>query len=268
LYISDNVQNRSSLGSDTAGEGVVDLHGSRAHDRTRSDHRHRLTIATSQDGGGGTAFSLNVALPLTCRRTASCGSARSSIRCVPSDHRHRVGDVRRPERADVRHPLSTSATPLGPHGLLQISPSNLDFGAIRVGQTTGTSDVDQHRTGGLSIVDLHVVDGSPAAQFAIPFSLPRGSLRVRATVYVSCTPTTRGPLMRHCRADISMRRTRCNPFTSTSTCRCRRRHSLQWCSSRCATRGRCSHGSGSSGASTSAPPRRARTPCARSGSGT
>ncbi|HEY7043094.1 MAG TPA: choice-of-anchor D domain-containing protein, partial [Nocardioidaceae bacterium] len=165
-----------------------------------------LTITTSQDGGGTTAFSVTTPLPLTVPpnsflwvnaqfRPRQPGPITGTVSVTCND----------PAVGQFAVPLATSATPLGPHGVLQVSPSSLDFGVVRAGRPAGQS-VTLTNVGArsLGIAELRIIDSSPDGQFAIPLSFP-GQLTPGQSqpVYLSCTPTTRGPLTATLSAHVS-----------------------------------------------------------------
>ena len=174
-----------------------------------------LTIASSQDGGGSTAFSLASALPLTV-------PPNSFVWVDARFHPLRSGPMTGtvsvtcddPAVPQFSVPLATSATPLGPHGLLQMAPASVDFGTVRVGEQFGRN-VTLTNTGSrsLDVVDLRLTNSSPPGQFAIPFSLPTQVAPAQsATVYVSGIATMRGRLVATLSADIRSGANTTQPF--------------------------------------------------------
>lgn len=217
LYISDNLQNPIDVWTPTPqveGSSTTTAVGL-TNRSTRTVTVTGLTISSDQDGGGSTAFSVTTALPFTVTpngfvwvnvqfHPVRAGTIGGTVSVTCDD----------PSVAQFSIPLSTSATPIGPHGLLQITPSSLDLGPVRVGQTVGQY-VTLANVGArdLNITDLHVVDGWPAGQLAIPFSWPTQiGAGQNATVYVSCTPTVRGRPTATLSADVTSATNTVHPF--------------------------------------------------------
>jgi len=164
-----------------------------------------LSITSSQDTGGTTVFSVTTARPLTVPpssflwvnvqfRPLGPGPITGTVSVTCND----------PDVGQFAVPLATSATPLGPHGLLEVSPSSVDFGVVRAGRPAG-QNVTLTNVGARNLgAELRIVDSSPDGQFAIPLSFP-GQLAPGQShpVYVSCTPTERGPLTATLSAHVS-----------------------------------------------------------------
>ncbi|HSB85348.1 MAG TPA: choice-of-anchor D domain-containing protein, partial [Ilumatobacteraceae bacterium] len=217
LYISDNLRTPIDTWDPTpqvegsSSTTSVGLTNRSARDVTVT----ALTITSSQDGGGSTAFTLTTPLPFTIPANTFVwvsvqfhplhpGSITGMVSVTCDD----------PAVAQFSVPLSTSATPLGPHGLLQITPGGLDLGAIRVGQLVGQNlTLTNVGDRDLAIVDLRVADSVPPGQFAIPFSLPTQLAPGQSdTVYLSCSPTIRGRLTARLSADILSATNTTHPF--------------------------------------------------------
>jgi hypothetical protein len=168
-------------------------------------HVSSLTISSDQDAPGAAVFTVTAAVPLTVaantfvwvdvafqpRRSGPIGGSVAVV----------CDDV---NLASFQVPLSTSATPLGSHGVLQVTPASLDLGAIRAGLQSG-QNVTLTNVGGrsLNIGDVRVVDESPAGQFAVPLHTSGLGQGQSTTVWVSCVPTVLGRLTARLTIDAS-----------------------------------------------------------------
>jgi len=169
-------------------------------------HVSSLTIYSGQDAPGAAVFTVTAAVPLTVAanhfvwvdvafQPRRPGPINGSVAVVCDDV----------TLASFQVPLSTSATPLGSHGVLQVTPAFFDLGAIRAGLQSG-QNVTLTNVGGrsLNIGDVRVVDESPVGQFAVPLShTSQLGLGESTTVYVSCVPTVRGRLTARLTVDAS-----------------------------------------------------------------
>jgi hypothetical protein len=173
-----------------------------------------LTITSSQDSGATRMFTLTSALPLTIQAStltwvhvqfgpATAGPITGTVSVTCDD----------PTVPQFSVPLATSATPLGAHGLLQITPASFDFGTVRVGQSADTS-ITLTNVGTRDLaVDPQVTNAAPAGQFSVPLSSgPAIHPSASATVHLSCTPTVRGRLLATLSADATSQTDTPHPF--------------------------------------------------------
>jgi NTE family protein len=174
-----------------------------------------LTFTSSQDTGASTVLAVTAALPLTIQ-----GSTFTwvDVRFTPAAPGPITGSVSvtcdDPTVGQFSLPLATSGVPLGSHGLLQISSAALDFGAIRVGQTVGTTiTLSNAGTRELSIAGIQVTGAAPAGQFAVA-NPPSAHLApgASASVSVSSSPTVRGRLLATLSVDASSATDTLYPF--------------------------------------------------------
>jgi hypothetical protein len=158
-----------------------------------------LTISSNQDSGATRVFTVTAPLPTIQASTFMWVGVRfSPVRpgAITGTISVTCND---PTVPAFSVPLSTSCTPLGAHGLLQIA-SSVDLGAIRVGQTANVA-LTLANVGGRDLyVGMQINNSPPGGQFLVgiaPVIPPGGS----ATVFVSCTPAVRGRLAATLSAD-------------------------------------------------------------------
>lgn len=90
--------------------------------------------------------------------------------------------------------LVTGARATGPLGQLEVAPAALDFGAVRVGSTSGT-DLVLRNIGDATLQLPSIIARStdPAGGIGVPMVLPTQlAAGATASVYVSCVPSARG----------------------------------------------------------------------------
>jgi hypothetical protein len=164
----------------------------------RSGHPTNVTgvrITTPQDQPGAPVFRVQTPLPLTlaASQVFLLAVIFSPVNPGPITGMVEV-DCDDPVTPTVRVPLATSATSLGRHAELVVTPGALDLGTVLVGGTVG-ANVTLRNTGfyAAGFDSIAVILDAPAGEFAVPQVLPSQIIPGQSdTVYVSFNPTTRG----------------------------------------------------------------------------
>ena len=164
----------------------------------RSNHATQVTdlrITSLQDVPGAPVFRVNTNLPFSI----PAGQVfLASVTFSPRQGGPITGMVEvgcdDPVTPTLRLPLRTSATALGRHAELQLSPSQMDLGTILVGGTTGRN-LTLTNTGFYPAYfdSIAVILDQPSGQFAVPFVLPSSLMPGQSdTLYVSFNPMRQG----------------------------------------------------------------------------